>query len=163
MGELRMSVEERKRLAAMIESSTDAIMSLTEGRVSFWNPAAEKLFGYSSEEILGQHVNILVPPHRRGEVERGEGVVLGAARRDAGGRQHPMRAQRQAQRVALALGQQRHADVHAVLHLGKVGGARVRVDAVRDLAQRGDFADQRQQGCLIPRSPAARRTVLPGA
>ena len=68
--ERRRVEEERKRLAAMIESSNDAIMSLTDGRVSFWNPAAEKLFGYSSEEILGKSVNVLVPSHLRGEVER---------------------------------------------------------------------------------------------
>ena len=68
--------EEQKRLAAMIESSNDAIMSLTEGRVSFWNPAAEKLFGYSSEEILGKPVNILVPSHLRGEVERNVERIL---------------------------------------------------------------------------------------
>ncbi len=67
--ERRRADEERERLATMIESSNDAIVSLTEGRVSFWNPAAEKLFGYRSEEILGQQVNILVPPHLRGEVE----------------------------------------------------------------------------------------------
>lgn len=67
--ERRRVDEERERLATMIESSNDAIISLTEGRVSFWNPAARKLFGYSSEEILGQQVNILVPPHLRGEVE----------------------------------------------------------------------------------------------
>lgn len=68
--ERRRVAEERERLATMIESSNDAVISLTEGRVSFWNPAAEKLFGYCSEEILGQHVNILVPPHLHGEVER---------------------------------------------------------------------------------------------
>jgi len=74
--ERRRVDEERERLATMIESSNDAIMSLTEGRVSFWNPAAEKLFGYCSEEILGQPVDILVPPRLRGEVERNVERVL---------------------------------------------------------------------------------------
>ncbi len=74
--ERRRVNEERERLATMIESSNDAIISLIEGRVSFWNPAAEKLFGYRSEEILGQQVNILVPPHLRGEVERNVELVL---------------------------------------------------------------------------------------
>jgi PAS domain S-box-containing protein len=58
------------RLAAMVESSTDAIVSLTNGRVSFWNASAERLFGYSSDEILGQPGDILLPPHRRGEIQR---------------------------------------------------------------------------------------------
>ncbi|MEO5956283.1 MAG: PAS domain S-box protein, partial [Nitrospiraceae bacterium] len=66
----RRAEEERRRLAAMIESSNDAIMSLTEGRISFWNPAAEKLFGYSSEEILGKPADILEPSHLCGKVER---------------------------------------------------------------------------------------------
>ena len=74
--ERRRAEEERERLAAMIESSNDAIMSLTEDRVSFWNPAAEKLFGYSSEEILGKSVNILVPSHLRGKVERNVERIL---------------------------------------------------------------------------------------
>ncbi|MDE3039547.1 MAG: PAS domain S-box protein [Nitrospirota bacterium] len=74
--ERRRAEEERKRLAAMIEYSNDAIMSLTEGLVSFWNPAAEKLFGYSSEEILGKPVNILLPSHLRGEVERNVEKIL---------------------------------------------------------------------------------------
>ena len=68
--ERRRAEEERRRLAAMIESSNDAIMSLTEGRISFWNPAAEKLFGYSSEEILGKPLNVLVPSHLQGKAER---------------------------------------------------------------------------------------------
>ena len=72
----RRAEEERKPLVAMIESSNDAIMSLTEGRISFWNPAAEKLFGYSRDEILGKSVNILVPPHLRGEVERNVESIL---------------------------------------------------------------------------------------
>jgi PAS domain S-box-containing protein len=81
--ERRQVDEERERLATMIESSNDAIVSLTEGRVSFWNPAAEKLFGYSSEEILGQHVNILVPPHLRSEMARNvESVLRGEQTRE---------------------------------------------------------------------------------
>lgn len=72
----RRAEEERERLAVMIESSNDAILSHTEGRVNFWNPAAEKLFGYSGEEILGKPVNMLVPPHLRGEVERNVEKIL---------------------------------------------------------------------------------------
>ena len=72
----RRAEEERRRLAAMIESSNDAIMSLAEGRISFWNPAAEKLFGYVSEEILGRSVDILVPAHLLGEVARNRERIL---------------------------------------------------------------------------------------
>lgn len=68
--------EERERLAAMIESSNDAIMSFTDGRISFWNPAAEKLFGYSSDAILGRPVSVLVPSHLSGDVERNVARIL---------------------------------------------------------------------------------------
>jgi PAS domain S-box-containing protein len=77
----RKRVEEmRARLAAMAESSTDAIVSLTDGRVSFWNAAAERLFGYSSDDILGEPADILVPPHRRGEIQRTIAAVFAGKR-----------------------------------------------------------------------------------
>ncbi|HSN04832.1 MAG TPA: PAS domain S-box protein, partial [Nitrospira sp.] len=65
----RLVEDERERLAAMIESSNDAIMALIDGRFSFWNRAAEKLFGYTSEEILGRPLKVIVPPRLSGEVD----------------------------------------------------------------------------------------------
>ncbi|NGZ96616.1 MAG: hypothetical protein CV089_10915 [Nitrospira sp. WS110] len=56
-------------LAAIVESSTDPIMNIKDGVLVAWNPAAEQIFGYSAEEILGQPINLLVPAHRAGEVE----------------------------------------------------------------------------------------------
>jgi PAS domain S-box-containing protein len=53
------------RLAVLVQSSADAIMSLSlEGRIISWNPAAERLYGYSAEEAIGQPVNMLAPPER---------------------------------------------------------------------------------------------------
>jgi PAS domain S-box-containing protein len=44
-------------------------VSIKDGVLVAWNPAAEQVFGYSAEEILGQSINLLVPAHRTGEVE----------------------------------------------------------------------------------------------
>ncbi len=53
------------RLEAIIMSAHDAVITVdVEGRVVDWNPAATKVYGYSSEEMLGQPAEELVPPER---------------------------------------------------------------------------------------------------
>jgi diguanylate cyclase (GGDEF)-like protein/PAS domain S-box-containing protein len=60
-------------LAAIVESSKDAILSKTlDGIVTSWNEAAEKLFGFSGEEIIGKTINELIPLDKRHE----EGVFV---------------------------------------------------------------------------------------
>lgn len=49
-------------LAAIVASSDDVILSKdTEGRITSWNQAAERTFGYSAQEVVGEHVSILFP------------------------------------------------------------------------------------------------------
>lgn len=56
-------------LSSIVESSEDAIVGRTlEGRIVSWNPAAERLYGYTAQEAIGRSVSLIVPPERRDEL-----------------------------------------------------------------------------------------------
>ncbi|QBQ54157.1 PAS domain S-box protein [Nitrosococcus wardiae] len=58
-----------QRLAAIVESSEDAIISKTlDGIIVSWNAAAERIYGYTAEEVCGQSMSILVPSDRPDEI-----------------------------------------------------------------------------------------------
>lgn len=55
----------RQQMAAIVTSSEDGIAGFTmDGIVTSWNRGAQKLFGYTAEEILGRPISVLVPPDR---------------------------------------------------------------------------------------------------
>ena len=67
--ERRQAEEAKRRLAAIVESSEDAIFSKTlDGIITSWNKSAERLYGYSAEEIVGRSVSVLAPPDRSNEI-----------------------------------------------------------------------------------------------
>ncbi len=74
--------DERQHLAQVVKSTRDAVLSKDlEGVLTSWNPAAERLYGYSAEEAIGQHISFLIPGDHANEeeeilarVRRGEAV-----------------------------------------------------------------------------------------
>ncbi|HJT75579.1 MAG TPA: PAS domain S-box protein, partial [Gemmataceae bacterium] len=67
--EARRAVEARLYLAAIVESSDDAIIGHTlDGRIVSWNRGAERLYGYTAAEVVGRPLALLVPPDHPDEV-----------------------------------------------------------------------------------------------
>jgi PAS domain S-box-containing protein len=65
----RQAEEVRLRLAAIVESSDDAIIGKTlEGSITNWNKGAERLYGYTAEEVVGRPISLLAPPDRPNEI-----------------------------------------------------------------------------------------------
>ena len=75
--ELQQEVAQRKeaeealrRTAEIVETSSDAIWSIdAAGKIATWNSGAEKLFGYTSAEAVGQSAHLVVPPERAWELD----------------------------------------------------------------------------------------------
>jgi PAS domain S-box-containing protein len=77
----------------MVDNAADGIIAIDEdGRVKFINPAAERLFGYSAEEIIGSNINVLMPEPYRGAhddylkryLQTGERHIIGSGREVTG-------------------------------------------------------------------------------
>src|SRR6185312_8528345 len=78
-GDVRAGEAEKaqRRLAAIIESSEDAIASKDlNGIITSWNKSAERMFGYTAKEIIGQPVTLIIPP----ELHQDEPRILGKIR-----------------------------------------------------------------------------------
>jgi len=71
VAERRASELAALRLAAIVESSDDAIVGKNlQGVVQSWNPGAERIFGYTAEEMIGRPITTVIPPDRVDEEQR---------------------------------------------------------------------------------------------
>lgn len=78
----RRAIEARMHLAAIVESSDDAILGNDlDGRITSWNRGADRLYGYSADEMIGQPLDKLVPadhpeevPNILDKIRRGENI-----------------------------------------------------------------------------------------
>ncbi len=68
--ERKLAQAAQRQLAAIVESSDDAIVSKTlDGTVTSWNRGAERLLGYCAQEMIGQPIATIVPPERAAEAD----------------------------------------------------------------------------------------------
>lgn len=73
----RRAEAEQRKLAAIVESSQEAIVSRAlDGTVLSWNAGAEKIFGYSAAEMVGRSISLLSPPEHRHESRRNTAMLL---------------------------------------------------------------------------------------
>src|SRR5262249_48850219 len=86
---LEESVILARRVAAIVESTDDAIVSKDlNGVVAPWNPSAERMFGYSAKEAIGRSIALIIPDDRLAEetmvlsrIRAGESVKFETVRR----------------------------------------------------------------------------------
>ncbi|MCT7955346.1 PAS domain S-box protein [Laspinema palackyanum] len=73
--------EERLRLASIVESSDDAIIGKTlDGMILSWNAGAQRIYGYTAEEVKGRSISILILPDRQeSELRLLEGIRQGSS------------------------------------------------------------------------------------
>src|SRR5664280_1241015 len=72
------AVKNAQLTAAIVQYSDDAIIASTrEGVITSWNPAAERMYGYSREEMIGKYAGLLIPDDRAGEMQANLGTVRG--------------------------------------------------------------------------------------
>ena len=145
--DFRPAEQWQARLIAIVESSDDAIVSKTlDGVITSWNAAAERIFGWTAQEAVGQHITLIIPEERWAE----EDQVLATIRR--GGRLdhfETVRVTKDGQRLDISL------TVSPILDAsGRVVGAS---KIARDITERRRLQEARER--LLEREQRAREAA----
>ncbi|HEB12732.1 MAG TPA: diguanylate cyclase [Actinobacteria bacterium] len=124
-GDLQQS-EARSR--AISDTANDAILSIDlKGQITSWNPASEKIFGYSSSEVLGKNITILVPQHWRNAHEQAIArIAAGGASRLSGKTRELTALRKNGEEFPITLS----------LAESKAHDARIFIGMIRDITER---------------------------
>jgi PAS domain S-box-containing protein len=144
----RLAESARAHLAAIVESSDDAIVSKTLGGViRSWNRAAERLFGYTAEEAVGQPITLIIPPER---VQEEEEILHKLRRGERIDHFETVRAAKNGRRIDVSLTISPVRNVKGVI----VGASKI----ARDISERraSEQAQQRTIGELMRAEEALR-------
>ena len=136
----RLAESARAHLAAIVHSSDDAIVSKTlEGIIRSWNQAAERLFGYTAEEAVGQPITLIIPPER---VQEEQEILEKLRRGERIDHFETVRAAKSGRRIDVSLTISPIRNAHGVI----VGASKI----ARDISERkaSEQAQQRTIGEL---------------
>ncbi len=123
---LRTALVASQKLAAIVESSDDAIVSKDlKGIVTSWNPYAEKMFGYTAEEMIGRSITTIIPPELLADEDR---ILSTIARGERIDHFETVRVKKNGERIEVSLTISPVKD-----HTGKIIGA---AKIARDITQR---------------------------
>ncbi len=144
-------ITERKRsnraallLAAIVSSSDDAIVSKSlQGIITSWNAGAERIFGYTSQEAIGQPVLMLLPPDRQDEEPR---ILAKLARGERVDHFHTIRVRKNGEHFPVSLTISPVRDVDGTI----IGASKI----ARDITELKRVTDEREQ--LLESERAAR-------
>ena len=127
--------DDARRFEAIVESSDDAIISKAlDGTITSWNRAAERLFGYTADEIVGKPISVLMPAERYDDMES----ILGRIRRgERVDHYETVRVSKTGRKIAVSLSVSPVKDAHGRI----VGAAKI----ARDISGRKEAEAERER------------------
>ena len=137
---LDQAEEAKRNLAAIVESSDDAILSKTlDGKITTWNAGAERIYGYTTSEIVGRNVSTLAPAERKEEVTR---ILEQLQRGESVDHLETVRMTRDGRRIEVSLTVSPLKDEHGII----IGSSTIARDITR--RKRAEMETRRQRNEL---------------